>query len=833
MSVLPIDSVLPELIHTLDRGRSAVLVAQPGAGKTTRVPLALLESAWLSGLRIIMLEPRRLAARSAARFMAAAIGEEVGQTVGYRVKMDTRVGPATRIEVVTEGVLTRMLQTDPALEGVGLVIFDEFHERSLHADLGLALCLQCRALFREDLRIVVMSATLDAVPVAQMLGDAVVVECEGRTFPVDTRYLASKPENRLEETTAAAVVRALAEETGDVLVFLPGAGEIRRVESILSSRLEGAGVHIFPLHGSLTQAAQDRAVAPAAAGVRKVVLSTSIAETSLTIIGTRVVIDSGWMRVPRFSPQTGMSRLETVRVSLASADQRRGRAGRVAPGVCYRLWTEPEEARFTAFRTAEILQADLAALALELAEWGTADPSQLHWLDAPPQAAYRQARELLAMFGALDEHGAITAHGRHMAELGMHPRLAHMVIRSIADGLGETACCLAALLQERDIFRFGAAAPPSADLRLRLEALKSRDGSWRNGSLQVDDAAIRQVATEAESWMRTVGVNKVSAIDSEACGQLLALAYPDRIAQGRGGGRYLLSSGRGAAFAEPQPISGSPYLVAAVLDDVGTDSRILLAAPVHAATLESLCSERIVEEAKVEWDAAAQAVRARKRRLLGALVLSDIPMQQPPAEQSMQALLDGIRLEGVGILPWTNGAVKLRQRIIFMRLHDPEWPDMSDEALSVSLADWLAPHMYGMRSRADLQKLNLVSVLESVLTWEQRRRLDEEAPTHIAVPSGSRIAVDYSNGSQPTLSVKLQELFGMMQTPLIAGGKVQMTMHLLSPAQRPVQVTQDLASFWRETYFDVKKDLKGRYPKHYWPDDPMTAIPTSRVKPKV
>jgi ATP-dependent helicase HrpB len=834
LTALPIDSVLPELKKQLHDHPSAVLIAQPGAGKTTRVPLALLDSPWLAGGRIVMLEPRRLAARSAAAYMAASIGEEVGRTVGYRIRMDTRVGPATRIEVITEGVLTRMMQADPALEGVGLVIFDEFHERNLHADLGLALCLQSRALFRDDLRIVVMSATMEAEPVAEMLGDARVIRSEGRHYPVQTRYLDRRPEGGTEQTAVRAIMRALAEETGDILVFLPGAGEIRRTASIVSGQLSDDSVRVLPLHGNMTQDAQDRAIAPAIPGTRKVVLATTIAETSLTIEGTRIVVDSGLMRVPKFSPHTGMSRLETVRVSIASADQRRGRAGRLGPGVCYRLWTQQEESHFEAHGVPELKQTDLAPLALELAVWGTADPNELQWLDAPPAGAYRQARELLESFGALDTNGAITAHGRQMAEIGLHPRLAHMVIRALPLGLGETACLLAGLLNERDLFRRGASvpAPVAADLRWRLEAVVQASDSTQMQHGQLEESALKRVLAGAESWKRALRIKSGGKIASEACGQLLAYAYPDRIAQGRGDGRFLLSNGRGAAFAEHQYMTGATYLVAAELDDHGLDSRIMLAAPLEWRELEIVCAERISEETIVEWEPSAQAVRARRRKRLGAIVLSDSPMQQTDPDATVQALLLGIGMEGIGILPWTNAARRMQERVLFMRRYVPDWPDLCDQALTDTLEDWLAPHIHGMRSRNDLQKLNLASVLESALTWEQRRRLDDEAPTHITVPSGSRIPVDYGEPSAPALYVRLQELFGMTETPKIAGGRVPITMHLLSPAQRPVQVTRDLASFWRETYFEVKKDLKGRYPKHYWPEDPLSAIPTNRAKPR-
>ncbi|RKN84219.1 ATP-dependent helicase HrpB [Paenibacillus ginsengarvi] len=842
MTVMPIDSVLPELKQNLNERGCAVLVAKPGAGKTTRVPLSLLDLPGLAGKKIVMLEPRRLAARSAAAYMAASLGETVGQTVGYRVRMDTRVGPGTRIEVVTEGILTRMLQSDPALEEIGLVIFDEFHERSLHADVGLALCLQSRELLREDLHVLVMSATLDAAPVAALLGDAPMIECEGRMYPVETRYLPRKPEGRLEELVARAIVRATAEEEGDALVFLPGTGEIRRTQAALSTMKLPEHVQVLPLHGSLPQDAQDRAIAPARPGTRKVVLSTSIAETSLTIEGTRIVIDSGWMRIPRFSPQTGMSRLETVRVSVASADQRRGRAGRLGPGVCYRLWTEQEQAYFVKHGVPEIREADLAPLALELAAWGTPEPEQLRWLDVPPAGAYTQARELLAMFGAIDGKEAITAHGRDMAASGLTPRLAHMVLNAKRLGMGETAIFLAALLNERDVFRGDGPGPASADLRPRMELLlahRGGDSGGMNGAagLRADASALRRIVAEAASWRRMFRIEGGSGeVDSASCGLLLALAFPDRIAQSRGDGRYLLSGGRGAALASVQTISASPYLVAAELDDAGTDSRILLAAPVGIKELEAAVPGLFTQQSAVAWDSSVQAVRARFRKKLGAITVSDIPDPKPDEELTAQALLEGIRTEGIRILPWTGAAGKLRERILFMRRHEPnaepKWPDLSEDAFASDLESWLAPYIRGMRSRSDLEKLNLANVLEASLSYAQRRRLEEEAPTHVVVPSGSRIPVEYDDPSAPILSVRLQELFGMTSTPVIGGGRVPLTMHLLSPARRPVQVTRDLASFWRNAYFEVKKDLKGRYPKHYWPDDPMTAIPTNRVKPR-
>lgn len=831
MVLLPIDHILPQLKETLRDHVNAVLIAAPGAGKTTRVPLALLNEPWLAGRRILMLEPRRLAARTAAKFMAAQLGESVGETVGYRVRMETKVGPKTRIEVITEGVLTRMLQADPALEGVGAVLFDEFHERSLHADLGLALALQSQALLREDLRLLVMSATLEAEPVAALLGGAPVLASEGRAYPVETRYADRRIEGRIDSAVASAVMEALANDEGDLLVFLPGAGEIRAVEARLAAQVPTRyrQVRIAPLYGAMPQEAQDRAIAPCEPGERKVVLATSIAETSLTVEGVRVVIDSGLSRVPRFSPRTGMTRLETTAVSRASADQRRGRAGRLGPGVCYRLWTEQDERNLPARSIPEILEADLAPLALELAEWGVTEPGELMWLDPPPAAAYEQARELLSQLGALGPKGELSPHGRQLAELGLHPRLAHMIVAASRHGLGATACELAALLAERDLFRGNGTR--DADLRLRLEALRRASGDAPAG-VAVDAAALRRIRAESAQWKRAAGVPPDEPVDSDACGLLLALAYPDRIGQRRSDGRYLLSNGRGAAYPAAQATAGTPYIVAAELDDTGTDSRIDLSSPVTVAELERFAAELITDEAIVEWDADAQAVRARQRKRLGALILKESPLVNPDPSQCLAALMQGISRHGVGMLPWNKASRQLQQRILFMNRHTTDWPDVSDDALAASPTEWLGPHAYGMRSKADLQRLGMTSVLESLLSWEQRRELDEQAPTHITVPSGSRIAVDYGDPDAPVLAVRLQEMFGQQDTHRIARGKVPIVMHLLSPAQRPVQVTQDLANFWRTTYFEVKKDLKGRYPKHYWPDDPLCAMPTHRTRPR-
>jgi ATP-dependent helicase HrpB len=833
-SGLPIEDALPALREALRARTAAVLQAPPGAGKTTRVPLALLDEPWLAGRKLVMLEPRRLAARAAARRMAATLGERVGETVGHRVRMDTRVGPRTRVEVVTEGVLTRMLQADPALEEVGLLVFDEFHERSLHADLGLALALQSQAVLREDLRILVMSATLDGAAVAALLGGAPVVVSEGRAHPVETRYLPRPAEGWLDARVARATLEALDREPGDVLVFLPGQAEIRRVEERLREAGPGPGVRVAPLYGNLPQEAQDRAIEPSPPGERKVVLATAIAETSLTIEGVRVVVDSGVMRVPRFAPRTGMTRLETVPVTRASAEQRRGRAGRVGPGVCYRLWTEAEQHGLVPHAAPEILAADLAPLALELAAWGVADPAELRWLDPPPAAAFGQARELLAQLGALDAAGAITAHGRRMAGLGTHPRLAHLLLRGAELGLGALACDLAALLEERDPFRREEGIP-DADLRLRLEALRDPRGAGHRGH-RVDAGALHRIRDAARHWR---DVLRVPARDpapdaAESAGLLLAFAYPDRIAQKRAGqtGRYLLRNGRGAVLEGAQALAEAPFLVAAELDGQGRESRVYLAAPLDAEELAAHFADQGETEETVAWDAEAGAVRARRRERLGALTLRDAPLAEPDPEAVAAALAEGIARAGIASLPWSREAAQLRERLTFLHRHDPSWPDASDRALLATLPEWLGPHLYGLRRMDEVRRLDPGAILLGTLPWDRRSALDELAPSHVQVPSGSRIAVDYSDPDAPVLAVRLQEVFGMTETPRVAGGRVPLTMHLLSPARRPVQVTRDLASFWRTGYFEVKKDLKGRYPKHYWPDDPLAATPTHRTRPR-
>jgi ATP-dependent RNA helicase HrpB len=830
---LPVGDAVAALAAALADAGAAVLQAPPGAGKTTLVPLILLDAPWLAGRRILMLEPRRLATRAAARRMAEMLGETAGETVGYRTRLDTRVGAATRVEVVTEGILIRMIQDDPALDDVGLVIFDEFHERSLDADLGLALTIESRRALREDLRLLVMSATLDGEAVARLLGGAPVIGSVGRSFPVAIRHL-ERPADRLETAVAAVIRRALVEEDGGVLVFLPGGAEIRRVERLLNEAEPDPGIIVAPLYGDLPQEAQDEAIRPAPAGRRKVVLATPIAETSLTIEGISVVIDSGLMRVPRFEPRSGMTRLETVRVSQASAEQRRGRAGRLAPGLCYRLWPEAEQAQLRPFNLPEIAEADLAPLALELARWGSADPAALAWLDPPPAAAYAQAGELLRDLAALDSAGRITAHGREMATLGLHPRLAHMARAARRHGRGRLAAAIAALLGERDILKT-MPGQRDADLRWRVELLHERARApalprgvtLERGALE----RARQTARQFERQLRLRGEDIVDARDS---GRVLALAYPDRIAQRRAGahGQFLLSNGRGAELPAADPLAAEEFLAVADLDGDKRVARIFLAAPLSRAELEEDFAESIAAAESVVWDSRAAAVLARRQERLGALVLKDEPLAGAPVERLTAAMLDGVRALGIAALPWTREAESLRQRILFLRRLDApgDWPDLTDAALLAALEAWLAPYLVGITRQAQLERLDLAALLRQQLSWEQQQALDRLAPTHIAVPSGSRVPIDYGAGEVPVLAVRLQELFGAKETPSVAGGRVPLLLHLLSPAGRPLQVTRDLGGFWTGSYPAVRSEMRGRYPKHPWPDDPLAAAPTARAK---
>lgn len=860
---LPIDDALPALRAALAARPVAVLQAPPGAGKTTRVPLALLDAPWLDGRKLVMLEPRRLAARAAARRMAQTLGERVGETVGHRVRMDTRVGARTRIEVVTEGVLTRLLQDDPTLDAYGAVVFDEYHERSLHADLGLALVLQARQLVRDDLRVLVMSATLEGARVAALLGrsdgdvDAPIVTSEGRSFPVEVRWRPVRPEPRqLEGALATTVRQALAAHDGDVLAFLPGAGEIARAHRILDDGTLPRDVTVHALHGTLAGDVQDAAIAPSPPGTRKVVLATSIAETSLTIEGVRVVVDAGLARGPRFDPRTGMTRLETGRVSQAGATQRAGRAGRVAPGVCYRLWPEAEHAGLLAHATPEIRDADLVPLALDLAVAGVRDADELLWLDPPPAPAVAQARALLAQLGALDADGRVTPHGRRMAALPLHPRLAHLCLVAADLDAAALACDLAALLAERDVLR---AAPtsggpprfPDADVRLRLDLVRGGGIPAAVHGWEVDAVGVRRARDEARALrerLRGVLGQRVERGEDrdDLAGVLLAHAYPDRIAQRRApaapgdasrepAGRFLLRSGRGATLDPSQPLAREGWLAVAELGGMGGDPRVLLAAPLTRDEIAEHFAAQLETVREVAWDDAAGAggagaVRAREVVRLGALTLRERALRDVDPEAVAHALAGALRADGIVALPWSDAARALRERVAFARTVEgaDAWPDWHDDALLASLDDWLAPHLVGLRSRADVARLDLAEVLRGTLSWTQRQALDALAPTHLEVPSGARHRVDYADPSAPVLAVRLQELFGMAETPRVGKGRVAVVVHLLSPAHRPVQVTRDLAGFWRTSYHDVRKDLRGRYPKHDWPEDPLTAVARKR-----
>ncbi|MEO5337840.1 MAG: ATP-dependent helicase HrpB [Magnetospirillum sp. WYHS-4] len=825
ISPLPVAEVLSRLRQVLREGRAAVLEAPPGAGKTTLVPLALLDEPWRGDGTILVLEPRRLAAKAAARRMAALKGETPGETVGFRVRLESAVGPRTRIEVVTEGILTRRLLDDPSLEGVAAVIFDEFHERSIQADLGLALCLEVQAALRDDLRLVVMSATLDGAAVARLMGGVAEIRCEGRMHPVAVHHLDRPATRNLEGAMATAVRQALRDEMGSLLAFLPGEREIRRVQALLEEGDLPEGVRIAPLYGALSPAEQDAAIRPAADGVRKVVLATDIAETSLTIEGVRVVIDGGLRRAPRFDPRSGLSRLETVRISKASAEQRRGRAGRLEPGICFRLWPAAEQAALAPFDRPEILDADLAPLALDLARWGAANPGGLAWLDPPPAAAFAQARDLLADLEALDGDGRLTSQGESMAGMAVHPRLAHMVLAGKEKGMGGLACDLAALLEERDILAGGR----DADLRHRLEVLHGE------GRAEVHRGALQRARAASEVWRGRLRIDGRSTGCADAAGGLLALAFPDRLAQRRPGGigRFLMRNGRGARLSETDPLAAADWLAVADVDAAGPEGRIFLAAPLALTEVEDLFGPDIGEEAVVEWDVREEAVLSRRRRRLGALVLDEGPWDRAPKDRIAAAMAEGVGQLGIDVLPWTPELRQWQARVALMRRLDhggKGWPDISDVALATGVGVWLPPFLEGIARRSQLGRLDLRAALESLLPWDLRSLLDDAAPSHLTVPTGSRILLDYTADGGPVLAVRLQEMLGQADTPRVAGGAVPVLLHLLSPAGRPLQATRDLAGFWKGSYAAVKAEMKGRYPKHPWPDDPLAAAPTRLTK---
>lgn len=813
---LPIDEVLAELTASLRARSNAVLVAPPGAGKTTRVPLALLDEPWVAGRKLILLEPRRLAARAAADRMARTLGEEVGETIGLRVRLGSKISRKTRIEVVTEGVFARMILDDPALDGIAAVLFDEFHERSLDADLGLALAIDVQSGLRDDLRLLVMSATLDGARVSRLLGDAAVIESEGRAFPVETRYLGRDPNRRIDEQVADAVTRALRADSGSILVFLPGQGEIRRVDLLLRDRVRDPLVDLAPLYGALDRAEQDLAVGPIAAGRRKVVLATSIAETSLTIEGVRVVIDSGLARIPVYEPDIGLTRLETVRVSRAAADQRLGRAGRTEPGICYRLWEEAGTGALEPFARPEILSADLAPLLLDCAAWGVTDPTTLAFLDPPPAPAVKEARALLRQLHGLDPDGRITETGRRLRELPLPPRLARMVLSAGEIGQEREAADLAAILVERGL------GGDSVDLTERVDRFR------RERSKRAED--MRRMA---DGWARSSRIAKPT-LGSMSVGALLTLAYPDRIAKARGKpGEFLMANGRGGSVEPHDRLAKEPYLAVAEIAGGAASARILAAAPITADAIETALGEDIIRRDEITFDRQAKALRARAVRRYGALSLNERPLPVPATEEAARALANGIASIGLDQLPWSRALSQWRERVVFLRnAEGAEWPDLSDEALATSVEDWLAPHLVGRSGLNDIAPDLLSEALRGLLPWNLQRRLDAEAPTHVEVPTGSQIPVDYGSTEGPVLAVRVQELFGLDKHPSLAGGRVPLILHLLSPAQRPIQITRDLPGFWRGSWAAVRADMRGQYPKHPWPEDPIAAPPTRRAKPR-
>ncbi|MEO6945506.1 MAG: ATP-dependent helicase HrpB [Nitrobacter sp.] len=892
---LPIDAVLDELGRALDAGNTAVLVAPPGAGKTTRVPLALLDASWATGRKIIVLEPRRIAARASAERMAKTFGERTGGTVGYRVRFGSKVSRATRIEVVTEGIFSRQILDDPELTGVAAVLFDEFHERSLDADMGLALARDAQSGLREDLRILVMSATIDGARIAKRLGDAPVIESEGRAFPIETRYLGRKPDAPLERQMADAIATAMRADAGSVLAFLPGAAEIRRTQNFLGERVHDASIEIVSLFGALDATVQDRAIAPAPKGHRKVVLATSIAETSLTIEGVRIVVDSGMARVPRYEPDIGLTRLETIRASRAAVDQRRGRAGRTEPGICYRLWDKPQTASLAAYTQPEILSADLSTLVLDLAQWGVSDPETLTFLDSPPAPALNEARGLLRELGALDADGRITEEGKSLRALALPPRLARMIVDSHRLGAGREAADIAAVLTERGL------GGDSVDLDLRLDNFR-RDRSPRATSArQLAERWASQVAAAlasppsggegvggrgnvqavprgvasspsppAQQLLRKAGEGRGGGSTGKASnfttptpnpspqggggngrflqnqheqqardgqlpsiGVMLALAFPDRVARNRGNGSFVLANGRGASVDQASALARMPYIAVAELTGTAATGRILMAAPITQAEIEQRFADQIEADDEITFDRAAMALRARRRKRLHAITLSEAPLAVVPSMETARTFAEGMMGAGLDRLPWSKPLKQWRNRVMFLHAaEDEEWPDLSDAELAAEIETWLVPALSDKTSLKDFSAGDLSDALMALLPWNLRARLEREAPTHFEAPTGTMLAIDYEAEQGPTVAVRLQELFGLTAHPSVAQGKVPLVLELLSPAHRPVQVTRDLPGFWRGSYAVVRSDLRGRYPRHPWPDDPANALPTRRVKPR-
>ena len=821
---LPIDEILGEVGASLRARNNLVLVAPPGAGKTTRVPLALLDAPWRGDKKIILLEPRRLAARAAAARMAATLDEAVGETIGLRMRLESKISARTRVEVVTEGVFARMILDDPELSGVACVLFDEFHERSLDADLGLALALDAQGALREDLRLLVMSATLDGARVAALIS-APVIESAGRAFPVETRYLGRDPNLRVEEEVARAARRALAEEEGSILVFLPGQGEITRVAALLAERGLPANVDLAPLYGALDRAEQDRAIAKTPPGRRKIVLATSIAETSLTIDGVRIVIDCGFSRVPVFEPNLGLTRLETIRASRANVDQRRGRAGRVEPGVCYRLWEEAATGALPPFAAPEILAADLSGLVLDLAHWGVRDASTLAFLDPPPRAAWAEAALLDRDLGALDADGRLTPKGEAMRALPLPPRLASMVIEAASHGEAFRATLLAMLLSERGL------GGTDADLSHRLERLRA-DRDKRAGDARRLAANWARQAEAACPPLKGEHRSRVAHLHLSD-GALVALAFPDRIAKARGGGDFTMANGRAASLPPEHALARETFLAVAEIAGRAAQARILAACALTLEEVEQLAADRIETRDETLFDPASAALRRRRFRRLGALRLAEQNLSVEPSLENARVLARGIAALGVERLPWTKAQTQLRDRVGFLRAAEgEEWPDLSDAALARGAEDWLAPFVIGRANLAAIAPSDLDAALASLLPYELSRRLDAEAPAFFETPAGSRIALDYAAPNGPLLSVRVQELYGLAKHPTLARGRAAVTLELLSPAHRPIQTTRDLPGFWAGSWSEVKKEMKGRYPRHLWPDDPASAAPTTRARPR-
>jgi len=822
----PIDIILPELLTAIAGNRTVILSAEPGAGKTTRVPVALLGQSWLGEKKIIMLEPRRIAARRAAVYMAQMRNEKAGESIGYRIRGESRVGSGTKIEIVTEGILTRMIQDDPALPGIGIIIFDEYHERTIHADLGLALSLEVQEHLRPDLRLLLMSATLDGVSISQFLGNVPIVHSDGKIFPVRLQYAPVNSDiQQIERSAAAAVNRSLADDKGDILVFLPGQREIRRVESLLEEIRNDPSVVIHLLFGEAEYEKQQAALTPDPNGRRKIILSTNIAETSVTIEEVRVVIDSGLMRSVRFDPRRGMSGLVTATVSQASARQRMGRAGREDAGVCYRLWTEQRQNELQKFSEPEILAADLAPLVMEFAQWENAEGKGLRFPDPPPESHLNQARNLLNRLGAVSVNGTLTDHGKAMRELSVHPRLAHMLIKGKEFGFGSLACDIAALLEERDILR--GETEGDVDLASRLYELRKNDS--RNA---VHRDRIRK---QSERLRQQLGIRQ-NDDSTDHIGMALALAYPERVGKRKdaNGVRYQLSGNMTASLPAKSYVSREEYIAVGDVDGAGSDVKIFLAAAVSEEEIRKAFGDQIETTDEIFWNEKEASVVSRRVTRFGSIELSESALNGA-SEKIREGMLTGIRQMGLESLPWNDEALSIKRRSEWLRkglFVGDEWIDLSDEHLLRTAEEWLGPFLGGITKRTQLQKLDMVSIIRSIFSFQQMKELERLAPTHLTVPTGSRIALDYS-GDIPILPVRLGEMFGETETPTVAGGKVKVLLHLLSPARRPVAVTQDLPSFWKNAYVEVRKDMRGDYPKHYWPENPLEAEPTRKTKKRM